>query len=62
MRGADVVISLEQRADLQIVQLMPLPPHYLLLTRSVKISIGLTCLVPAYPGCREKETVKRVSV
>jgi len=28
----------------------------------VKIQIGLTVLVPAYPGCPKKEAVKRVSV
>jgi len=27
----------------------------------IKIHIGLTFLVPVYPGCREKEAVKRVS-
>ena len=32
------------------------------LRRAVKIQIGLTFLMPAYPGCPGKETVKRVSV
>jgi len=28
----------------------------------IKIEIALTCLMPVYPGCPEKEVVKRVSV
>ena len=28
----------------------------------IKIQIGLTVLVPAYPGCSGQETIKRVSV
>ena len=40
------------------VQLMPLPPHHLLLH---KIQTGLTFLVPAYPGCPAKEAFKRAS-
>jgi len=28
----------------------------------IKIRIGLTFMVPAYPGCRGKEAVKRVSI
>ena len=51
------VCCLEQGAnDLHIVQLMPLPSSF------IKIQIGLTFLVPAYPGCPGKEAVKRVSV
>ena len=54
-----MVIYLERGAsDLHMVQLMPLPPHRLLL---IKIPIGLTFLVPAYPGCPGKESVKWVS-
>jgi len=30
--------------------------------RFIKIQIGLTFLVPAYPGCPGKEAIKRVSV
>ena len=42
-----MVICLERGAnDLHMVQLIPLPPHYL-----IKIQIGLTFLVPAYRGC-----------
>ena len=37
--------------DLHMVQLMSLPPHHLLL---IKILIGLTFLVLAYPGCSGK--------
>ena len=36
-------------------KLMPLP---LTVSRSSKIQIGLTFLVPAYPGCPGKEAVK----
>ena len=49
-----MVVCLEQGAnDLHIVQLMPLPPHHLLLHRNP---------VPAYPGCPGNEAVKRVSI
>jgi len=45
--GADVVVCLEQGADLHMAQLMPLP---LPLTVSCfsKIQIGFTFLVPAH--------------
>ena len=44
-----VVICLERDAnDLHMVQLMPLPPHHLLLQKK---SEWFTSLVPAYPGC-----------
>jgi len=52
-----MVICQKQGAnDLHTAQLMPPPPHQLLL-----IQISLTCLVRAYPGCPGKEDVKRVS-
>jgi len=38
-----------------MAQLMPLP---LTLSCSIKIQIGFTFLVPAYPGCPGKEAVK----
>jgi len=38
-----------------MAQLMPLP---LTVSRSSKIQIGFTFLVPAYPGCPGKEAVK----
>jgi len=46
-----MVICLERGAfDLHMVQLMPLPLHHLWF---IKIQIGLTYLLPAYPGvCR----------
>ena len=47
----------EQGADLHMAQLMPLP---LTLSCFSKIQIGFTFVVPAYPGCRGKEAVKRV--
>jgi len=47
-----VVVCLEQGADLHMAQLMPLS------SRSSKIQIGFTFLVPAYPGCPGKEAVK----
>jgi len=43
--------------DLHMMQLMPLPLHYLLLHY-----IDLTLLVPAYPGCPGKEAVKQLSL
>jgi len=46
-----MVICLERGAnDLHVVQLMPLPPHYLLFTFQV----------PAYPGCPGKKAFKRM--
>jgi len=52
---ARMVIRLEQDADLHMAQLMPLP---LTVSRSSKIQIGFTFLVPAHPGCPGKEAVK----
>jgi len=49
-----MVICLEQGADLHTAKLMPLP---LTVSCSSKIQIGFTFLVPAYPGCPEKEAV-----
>jgi len=45
--GAGVVVYLELGADLQMVQLMPLP---LTVPCFGKIQIGFTFLVPAHPG------------
>jgi len=53
--GTGVVICLERGADLHMAQLMPLP---LTVSCSIKIQIGFTFLVPAYPGCPGKEAVK----
>jgi len=53
-----MVICLEQGAkDLHMVQLMPLPPHYLLLHGNPEYFIFS---VPAsnFPGCAAKEVVK----
>jgi len=52
---AGVVICLERGADLHMAQLMPLP---VIVSCFCKIQIGLTFLVPAYPGCPGKEAVK----
>ena len=58
--GAGVVICLERAAnDLHMVQLMPLPPRYLLLQQNPEWFI---LLVPAYPGCPGKKAVKRLYV
>jgi len=47
-----MVICLEWGADdLHLVQLMTLPPHYLLLHKNPEC---VTFLVPAYPGCPGK--------
>ena len=55
-----MVICLERGAnDLRVVQLMPLPPRYLLLQQNPEWFI---LLVPAYPGCPGKEAVKRLCV
>jgi len=42
--------------DLHMIQLMLLPPHYLLL---IKIQDGLTFLVPAYSSCPGKRPLNR---
>ena len=50
--GAGVVVCLEQGAnDLHMVQLMPLPPHHLLLQQNPEWFI---LLVPTHPGCPGK--------
>ena len=55
--GADVVICLEQGADLHMVQLMPLP---LTVSCFSKIQTGFAFLVPAHPGSSGQRAVKRV--
>jgi len=45
--------------DLHMVQLMSLPP---IISSLIEIQIGLTFLVPAYPGCLDKEAVRRISL
>jgi len=57
--GAGMVICLEQGADLNMAQLMPLP---LTVSCFSKIQIGFTLLVPAYPGSPGKGAVKWVCV
>jgi len=54
-----VVICLELGADLHIAQLMPLP---LTVSCFTKIHVGITFLVPAYPGSPGQRAVKRVCV
>ena len=47
-----MVICLESGAnDMHMVELMPLPPHHLLLQSNPE---WFTFLVPAYPGCPGK--------
>ena len=57
--GAGVVVSLEQDANLHMVQLMPLP---LTVSCFSKIQIGFTFLVPAQLGSPGKRAVKQVCV
>jgi len=57
--GAGVVICLERGADLHMAQVMPLP---LTVSCFSKIQVGLTFLVPAYPGSPGKGAVKWVCV
>ena len=54
-----MVICLEQGADLHMAQLMPLP---LTVSRSSKIQIHFTFLVPADLGTPGKKAVKWVCV
>jgi len=55
-----MTVSLEQGAnDLHIVQLTTLPFCHPIVYNFIKIQIGLTFLVPAYPGCPGKEADKR---
>jgi len=44
-------------SDLHMVQLMPLPPHHLLLQKNPE---WFTFLVLAYPGCPVKKAIKRM--
>jgi len=54
-----MVICLEQGAnDLHMVQLMPLPPHHLLLQLNPE---WFTFLVPAYPGLPGKRPMNGCS-
>jgi len=55
--GAGVVICLEQGADLNMAQLMPLP---LIVSGFSKIQIGFSFLVPAHQGSPRQRAVKRV--
>jgi len=55
--GADVVICLEQGADLHMAQLMPLPCTVSCFS---KIQIGFAFLVPAHPGSPGQRAVKQV--
>jgi len=51
---------LEQSTNgLHMIQLMPLPA---IMSCFFQIQIGLTLLVPAYPGCLEKETIKLLTL
>ena len=56
---ADVVICLEQGADLHLAQLMPLPHTVSCFS---KIQIGSTFLVPAHMGSPGKRAVKWMCV
>jgi len=54
-----VVMCLERGAnDLHVVQLMPLPPHHLLLQYNPE---WFTFLVPAYPDCPGKRPLNECS-
>jgi len=57
--GADVVVCLQQGADLHMAKLMPLPRTDSCFS---KIQIGFTFLVPAHLGSPGKRAVKRVCV
>ena len=57
--GSGMVICLERGADLHMAQVMPLP---LTVSCFSKIQVGLTFLVPAYPGSPGKGAVKWVCV
>ena len=53
-----MIICLQRGAnDLHMVQLMPLPPHHLLLQQNPEWFI---LLVPTNPGCPGKKAVKRL--
>ena len=54
-----MLYCLERRADLHMVQLMPLP---LTVSCFSKIQIGFTFVVPAHPGSPGQRAVKRVCV
>ena len=52
-----MVICLERRADLHMVQLMPLPLTFSCFS---KIQIGFTFLIPAHLGSPRKRAIERV--
>ena len=53
-----MIIYLERGAnDLHMVQLMPLPPHHLLLQKNPE---WFTFLLSAYPGCPGKKAIKQM--
>jgi len=54
-----MVICLKRGADLHMAQRIPLP---LTVSCSIKIQIGFTFLVPAYPASPGKRAIKRVCV
>jgi len=59
--GVGVVICLERGAGcLHMIQLMPLPPQNHIFSCLILIQTGFTHMVPAYPACPGKETIKRV--
>jgi len=54
-----MTVCLERGAhNLHIVQLMPLPPHHLLLQKNPE---WFTFLVPAYPGCPGKKSLNGIT-
>ena len=56
-----MVICLERGADcLHVVQLIPLHPKTPSSLASFKYVLAFVLLIPAYPGCPEKEAIKRV--
>jgi len=52
-----MAICLQRGADLNMAQLMPLP---LTVSCLIKIQIGFTFPIPAYPGSPGQRAVKRV--
>jgi len=57
--GVLAFLSVWTANDLHMVQLMPLPPHHLLLQYNPE---WFTFLVLTYPGCPGKKAVKRICV
>jgi len=57
----DVLAWLSACSEVQVIYMWSSWCHWHPISYFIKIQIGLTFLVPAYPGCPGKEAIKWVS-